>query len=791
MKRFCSIILILALLRSLAAPVFGTASEGIPAATSLTGSVFAAVNTDLSRSKSVEGSFSSALTMYSSLSAVSAEETGISDIITDPVTGDVLTIRSLSFPAPQPLGDQTLPRAQYQIQTADYTVGDTRTISDERNSQRNVRCLYSGIYCTVWGCTTDDTAVQINSSMAKDIADAFDSYYPDMVGSFGQWYDADGDGKLAIFCYNIGKEAVGTAISSYIAGFYRPTDLISSTGHIGSILFNANNYNGMAMDCIHLDTYPTMGYSTPMSGISNAFSTLVHEGQHLINFSNQFISGDKYCGQMDTWLNEAFSMAAEHMICGSDTTANRVRYFNNSYTPGTALTYWSGSLSSYSNSYLFGQYLRTRYGSLTGTDGNTFFKTLLAAWQKQAGGDPLPLAAELLQTTPEQLVLDFWAAIYLRRSSGDYGFRGESWANSLTPRISSTISDNSAGIYNGSAKFYTMPVGGFTPSARQNIAFLQMTETGGVLPEDVPALTNISVQRSGKQEISLSLTASANGTLRYLVSDDTVTGRHALTEAVPLQAGSNHLTLAVSTAGETLVHLCAQGENGLSASLQSVTVPAYIVAGGSCGESVTWTLYGTGTLVFSGQGAMEEYGSSSAVPWSSYSETIKTAMVGEGITCLSSFAFYDCTALTEITVEEGNSDYTAVDGVLFSKDMTTLHTYPAKKAGSNYVIPATVTSIGSGAFLHCSILAHVFYLGTEEQWGSIIKDSGSPLPAHTDLHYAMIWTAVYSEAGQMLQMWEGDGSAMPEASLRQAVSMIRFLLDRTTLQPLGPAAPVS
>jgi len=739
-KRFCSVILTLSLIWSLAAPIHGTADAAIPevslASSALSGSIFAAVNPELSIDASAEGSFASAQATLDVLSSVpSTEEAGISDIITDPATGDTMKLRPLSFPVPQPMEDQAMPGAQYQVQAANYAVGDTRTIPDEKGAQRSVRCLYSGIYCTVWGSTTDDTAVRIDSSIAQSIADAFDGYYTNMVNSFGQWYDADGDSKLAIFCYNIGSDPVGATISAYTAGFYRPTDLISSTGHIGSINFGAGSCNGMSMDCIHLDTYPTMGYSTPLSDIPNAFSTLVHEGQHLINFSNQFVTGSKYCGQMDTWLNEAFSMAAEHMICGSDATATRVRYFNNSYTPGTALTRWNGSLSNYANSYLFGQYLRTRYGSLTATDGNTFFKTLLTAWQNQAGGDPLPLAAELLMTTPEQLVLDFWAAIWLRRDSGDYGFRGESWAANLTPHISSTISGNSAGIYNGSAKFYTMPAGGFTPSARQNITFLQMEETGSVLPEGVPALTGISVQRSGETECTLSLTASAAGTLRYLVSGNAVTGRHALTETAPLQAGSNQLTIAVSAEKETMVHFCAQGENGLSASLQSAAVPAYtapVVASGTCGENLTWTLDETGLLTISGEGNMADYSSSASVPWNDYRSSIKTVVMEEGVTSISDFAFSDCSSLTD-----------------------------------------------------------VFYLGTETQWSAIRMGSGNENLTSAARHYAMIWTAVYSEQGQMLQVWEGTGTAVPEARLGKADGMLQFMLDRTTLQPLGPAVPVS
>jgi hypothetical protein len=59
--------------------------------------------------------------------------------------------------------------------------------------------------------------------------------------------------------------------------------------------------------------------------------------------------------------------------------------------------------------------------------------------------------------------------------------------------------------------------------------------------------------------------------------------------------------------------------------------------------------------------------------------------------------FYGCTGLKQFIVSLENKNYTAVDGVLFSKDMTKLLWFPQGKSGS-YSIPGTVTSIGYKAF---------------------------------------------------------------------------------------------
>lgn len=77
------------------------------------------------------------------------------------------------------------------------------------------------------------------------------------------------------------------------------------------------------------------------------------------------------------------------------------------------------------------------------------------------------------------------------------------------------------------------------------------------------------------------------------------------------------------------------------------------------------------------------------------------------ITTIADYAFSGCYALTEITVDGGNANYEAVDGVLFSKGGATLLAYPSQKTATSYEIPSTVTSIGTGAFGYCDYLTTV------------------------------------------------------------------------------------
>lgn len=66
-------------------------------------------------------------------------------------------------------------------------------------------------------------------------------------------------------------------------------------------------------------------------------------------------------------------------------------------------------------------------------------------------------------------------------------------------------------------------------------------------------------------------------------------------------------------------------------------------------------------------------------------------------------AFSGCSSLREINVDDTNSVYSSIEGVLFSKDQTKLLVFPGGK-GEHYEIPNSVTSIDGGAFWRCSSL---------------------------------------------------------------------------------------
>ena len=125
---------------------------------------------------------------------------------------------------------------------------------------------------------------------------------------------------------------------------------------------------------------------------------------------------------------------------------------------------------------------------------------------------------------------------------------------------------------------------------------------------------------------------------------------------------------------------------------------ANVVDGGTRGSNLTWTLDNEGTLTIDGTGEMYDYGYSS-IPWYFYRASIKSVVIGNGVTSISDYAFYDCSGLTSVA------------------------------------IPDSVTSIGHSAFFGCSNLKFV-YITDLSAWCKIKfnDDDANPLYNEANLY---------------------------------------------------------
>ena len=170
---------------------------------------------------------------------------------------------------------------------------------------------------------------------------------------------------------------------------------------------------------------------------------------------------------------------------------------------------------------------------------------------------------------------------------------------------------------------------------------------------------------------------------------------------------------------------------------------------GSCGENLTWSMdEETGTLTISGTGDMDSYVFMDYPdpPWNAFYEKVTKAVLEEGVTSIGDMAFGYCTNLQELLlpdslttigayalpmanfeeltipagvtnidplngmsddgrgdlqnvwVDENNTAYSSIDGVLFNKDQTTLVLYPSGRSKASYTVPEGTQMIGEGAF---------------------------------------------------------------------------------------------
>ena len=115
---------------------------------------------------------------------------------------------------------------------------------------------------------------------------------------------------------------------------------------------------------------------------------------------------------------------------------------------------------------------------------------------------------------------------------------------------------------------------------------------------------------------------------------------------------------------------------------------------------------------------------------------------------LGSTPFIGCEYLKSIEVESDNNYYTALDGILYNKEKTTLIAYPAALTHSEFAVPESLstiadgafayaknikklyfpkslTSIGENAFIDVNSLGQVWYPGTTSQWSAINIENGN------------------------------------------------------------------
>jgi hypothetical protein len=109
-----------------------------------------------------------------------------------------------------------------------------------------------------------------------------------------------------------------------------------------------------------------------------------------------------------------------------------------------------------------------------------------------------------------------------------------------------------------------------------------------------------------------------------------------------------------------------------------------------------------------------------------YCPNLTNIMLPASLTNIGLQAFTSCSSLTRFVVEPTSISFGDKDGVLFSRDMTTLVCYPAGLKG-DYHVPGVVRRIGVAGFFGCNQLAGVHLPDGLTEIGAVAFDGCNQL----------------------------------------------------------------
>ena len=164
--------------------------------------------------------------------------------------------------------------------------------------------------------------------------------------------------------------------------------------------------------------------------------------------------------------------------------------------------------------------------------------------------------------------------------------------------------------------------------------------------------------------------------------------------------------------------------------LPAAALAADVVDSGVGADGIRWSFSRDGVLTVTGSGSMRNYDKSEIymdenidqrvpAPWAKYAASLKTIVIGEGITEVGDFTFIDCRSVTRIQLP---GTLRRVGQNAFSSASVTELTLPeglqqidrmafAAVNITELVIPASVTELGEHAFDGCDSLRVLKILG--------------------------------------------------------------------------------
>jgi hypothetical protein len=366
--------------------------------------------------------------------------------------------------------------------------------------------LAEGSRCEVWA----ERGSGVTAATAQNIANEYDSkIYPKIMDTFG-WQDdipltngqtmrmntmefahalatGKNGAKLTILLLDIRDGYQPGVNESYVAGYFWLYNFFSTTNV-------PQGYKTNVLDMIYIDTNPGLNNE---AGMNEAYKTLAHEMQHLMNFvsSYRYRVYNNTIYTMDTWIDEGLSSAAEWVYSGVHLTS-RIGWYNlngngekmkgkidegnNFYVWGNRITNSEPYpvLDDYATVYLFFQWLRLQ-------SNDSIYKEIIKTEYPYYDQRAVINAFNAKKTSGsnysnwESMLRDWLAANNINSPSGRDGYKNDSTLKDIRASYAPTTS-TTLGLYPGEG-VYSYSSAAVSPPAQNHIKYEYLSNTKTLL----------------------------------------------------------------------------------------------------------------------------------------------------------------------------------------------------------------------------------------------------------------------------------------------------------------------
>ncbi|MBO4613288.1 MAG: leucine-rich repeat domain-containing protein [Bacteroidaceae bacterium] len=195
---------------------------------------------------------------------------------------------------------------------------------------------------------------------------------------------------------------------------------------------------------------------------------------------------------------------------------------------------------------------------------------------------------------------------------------------------------------------------------------------------------------------------------------------------------------------------------------------------GTCGENLTYSFdAASGTLTISGTGEMDGFKQTSAIPWYTYANSIKTVTVEEGVTALGRNAFLGLENMTEVSLP---STLTTIG----------INAFCRCSSLSSIVLPDAVKAIRTAAFSSCISLQSIrIPEGVTTLTKEVFKDCANLSQVEIPSSVTTIEDYAFSSCASLVELEEMEGLTTLGKGVFSGCSALKSFIIPQTMKSMG------